>query len=192
MAVKFDAKLIAVIAIVIVLAIVFWFVGIYNTLISLDQNVNTKWANVETQYQRRVDLIPNLVSTVKAYTDYEGPLLTEITQLRSQWTSAEGTQAKVETANEMESTISKLLVVMENYPTLQANQNFLSLQDELAGTENRIAVERSRFNDAVRSYNTSILVFPNNIVAGMFGFGEKDYFEATTEGAENAPIVDFT
>ena len=192
MAIKFDNKLMAVILVVVILGIGLWIVGTYNALIALDQGVNTKWANVETQYQRRVDLIPNLVNTVKAYTDYEGPLLTEITQLRSQWAGAEGTDAKVETANELEGTISKLLLVMENYPTLQANQNFLSLQDELAGTENRISVERTRFNEAVRNYNTGILIFPNSVIAGMFGFGERDYFEATTAGAETAPIVDFT
>ena len=192
MAAKFDNRLIAVILVVVILGIGLWLVGTYNALIALDQNVNTKWAQVETQYQRRVDLIPNLVSTVEGYMVHERETLTQITQLRSQWASAQTTEEKVQVANQLEGTISKPLLVAENYPDLKASANFLALQDELAGTENRIAVERSRYNEAVRNYNTGILIFPNNIIAGMFGFGERDYFEATTAGAETAPTVDFT
>ena len=180
--------LIAIIAVVVLL--IFWVMGSYNSLVSLNENVDSQWQQVETQYQRRVDLIPNLVNTVKGYAAHEQELFTEITELRSQWQSAGSVNEKVETAGQIESALSRLLVVVENYPELKANQNFLSLQDELAGTENRIAVERMRFNEAVRDYNVRIKRFPTRIIAGMFGFEERNYFESE-EGAENAPVVEF-
>jgi len=180
--------IIGIIAVIAIFGI--WFVSAYNGLVKLGLEADGKWANVEAQYQRRIDLIPNLVNTVKGYSTYEGDLLTKITELRSQWGAATTTAQKVDTANQMESTISKLLVVAENYPDLKANQNFLALQDELAGTENRISVERTRFNDAVKAYNTKTKLFPTSIVAGMFGFNDKEFFKAA-EGAQNAPTVTF-
>ena len=169
---------------------VFWYIGIYNSLIKLNEEVNNKWAQVETQYQRRVDLIPNLVSTVKGAANFEKSTFEEITKLRSQWQTAPTVNQKVETANQIESALSKLIVVFENYPQLKANQNYLALQDELANTENKIAVERGRFNDAVRNFNARIKTFPSSIVARRLGYVDGPYFEAKP-GAENAPNVSF-
>lgn len=174
----------------LVLALVGWFIGSYNMLVSLDANAKEKWANVESQYQRRFDLIPNLVSTVKGYAAHEEKLFTEITEMRSRWQGATSIDDKVEAANGLEGAIGRLLMVVENYPVLKASENFLSLQDELAGTENRVSVERVRYNEAVKQYNVAIKRIPTNIIAGMFGFKEKKMFEAA-EGAENAPKVTF-
>jgi LemA protein len=169
--------------------VLLWIGGTYNGLVRLDENANTKWANVEADYQRRADLIPNLVATVQQYTDYEGSVLTEITAARSAWQSAGSPESRQAAAGEMDSALARLLVVVENYPNLKANENYLSLQDELAGTENRIKLSRTQFNEAVQQYNQRVRVFPANIVAGMFGFERKDLFEAT-EGSEVAPNVD--
>ncbi|MBI2541480.1 LemA family protein [Candidatus Woesearchaeota archaeon] len=174
----------------IILLLVFWYVGTYNSLIKLNEEVNNKWAQVETQYQRRVDLIPNLVNTVKGAANFEQSTLTEITQLRSQWQTAPDVNAKVETANQIESTLSKLLLVAENYPQLTATKNYQALQDELANTENKVAVERGRFNDAVRTFNARIKTFPSSIVAKNLGYADRNYFNAKP-GAENAPEVKF-
>lgn len=165
-------------------------IGMYNSLVSLDTEVDNTWANVETQYQRRMDLIPNLVNTVKGYASHEEEVLIAVTNARSAWTGATTTDAQIAAANQMESALGRLMVVVENYPDLKANQNFLALQDELAGTENRIAVERTRFNEAIRNYNRKTRTFPSNIIAGMFGFDEKQSFEAQ-EGADVAPQVEF-
>lgn len=175
---------------VLILVLIAWGAGSYNKLIVLDSGVAEKWANVETQYQRRIDLIPNLVSTVKGYATHERELFTQITELRSQWASAKTVNDKISAAQGMDSAISRLLLVVENYPQLKANENFLSLQDELAGTENRVSVERTRYNEAVKSYNIAVQRIPTNIIAGMFGFEEKEMFEAQA-GAEKAPIVVF-
>jgi LemA protein len=174
----------------IVLALVGWFIGSYNTLVTLDNTAIEKWANVESQYQRRFDLIPNLVSTVKGYAAHEEQLFTEITKLRSQWQSASTIDDKVTAANGLEGAIGRLMVVVENYPVLKASENFLSLQDELAGTENRISVERTRYNEAVKQYNIATKRIPTNIIASMFGFKEKKMFEAEA-GSEKAPKVTF-
>ena len=175
---------IAVVAVILIL----WVWGSYNSLVKLDEGVNEKWANVQTAYQRRADLIPNLVETVKKYTNYEGSLLTEITKARASVGSAK-TPAQLQAAgNDMNSALARLLVVMENYPNLKANENYLSLQDELAGTENRIKTERDIFNNAVKQLNVKIRTFPSNVVAGWFGFEKKEMFEATA-GAETAPNV---
>ncbi|MBW2973429.1 LemA family protein [Candidatus Woesearchaeota archaeon] len=177
-------------AAVLVVILAFWFVGSYNKLVTLDKTVDEKWANVETQYQRRVDLIPNLVSTVKGYAAHEEKLFTEITKLRSQWQTAQTVNDKVNAATGLDGAISRLLLVVERYPVLKANENFLSLQDELAGTENRVAVERTRYNEAIKYYNTAIRKIPTNIVASTFGFEKRESFEAE-EGAEKAPEVAF-
>jgi len=176
---------------VILLLTVFWFIGSYNSLIRVDEAVNEKWANVQSAYQRRADLIPNLVETVKAYSTYEGDILTEITNARASIGKA-GSPAELQAADaQLTGALSKLLVVVENYPNLKANENYLSLQDELAGTENRVKVERDIYNKAVKSMNIKVRRFPTNIVAGMFGFEKKDMFEAD-EGTDVVPDVDFS
>lgn len=173
---------------VILLLIVIWYIATYNSLIRLNEQVNNKWAQVETQYQRRVDLIPNLVNTVKGAANFETSTLEEITRLRSQWQTAPTPEQKVATANQIEVALSRLLFVAENYPDLKATQNFLALQDELANTENKVAVERGRYNDAVRDFNARIKTFPTNIIARTLGYIDRTYFEAKP-GAENAPEV---
>jgi len=178
-------------AIVIILIIIVWIWGSYNNFIVLTQNIENQWAQVETQYQRRIDLIPNLVNTAKGYMQFEKSLLEEITSLRSQWMSVATVEDKVKFGNALDSALGRLLAVYENYPELKSIGAVSSLMDELAGTENRIAVERQRFNEAVRRYNTAIKVFPSNILANMFGFEERTYFQAQP-GAEIVPTVNIT
>jgi len=182
-----------VIVIAVVAIVLLMVVGMYNNFVSMSTTVDGKWADVETQYQRRIDLIPNLVTVTQEYANYEQSTLTEITALRSQWADARESgdrQQEIQTANQLEGTISKILLVVENYPDLKASANFRALQDELAGTENRVAVARMDYNDAVRGYNRAIKSFPGVMFAGMFGFSEETYFEAET-GAEEAPVVEF-
>lgn len=164
----------------------------YNTLVMLNEAIPGAWAQVENVLQRRYDLIPNLVNTVKGYAKHEGELFEQFAIARQMQAGAKSVKQKVRASNAMESFLGRLMVVVERYPDLKANQNFLKLQDELAGTENRIAVERRRYNDIVRRYNTAVKMFPSNIIAGMFGFESKEdsYFEMA-EGAETAPVVDF-
>ena len=178
------------IPIIIVFLIVISFVGIYNSLVKLNEEVNNKWAQVETQYQRRVDLIPNLVATVKGAGNFEANTLEEITRLRSKWQSSSGIDQKVQAATQIESALSRLLLVAENYPQLKATQNYLSLQDELANTENKVAVERGRYNEAVRNFNARIKIFPSRIAASWLGYNDKAYFQSN-QGAQNPPNVNF-
>jgi LemA protein len=174
-------------------------VGIYNSLVGKDVDVENKWAKVQSAYQRRADLIPNLVETVKGARDFEEETQTKIAELRSQAGSAQQQVSNAKTVEdlqnantEMSSVISRLLVVVEAYPDLKANQNFLSLQDELAGTENRIKFERDNYNDAVQAYKTSIRTFPGSIVAGMTGFSaDKWSMFSADQGSEKTPVVDF-
>ena len=179
-----------------VLLVLFLIVGLsltgsYNRLVTLNEGVESAWAQVETVLQRRYDLIPNLVNTVKGFAAQEREVFTEVTRLRSQWGAARTTAGKAQLAGQMEGVLSRLLLVAERYPDLKSNQNFLALQDELTGTENRIAVERRRYNQTVRDYNTTVRRFPANLVAGFFGFERSTaYFEAS-EGAETAPTVEF-
>lgn len=161
-----------------------------NNFVALDEAVNTAWANVDTVLQRRYDLIPNLVNTVKGFAAQEKSILEEVTRLRSQWGQALGTAQKVEVAGQMEGALARLLVVAEKYPELKSNQNFLALQDELAGTENRISVERRRYNESVQAYNTAIRRLPASLWAGIFGFERRKPFEAVS-GAAQAPEVKF-
>jgi LemA protein len=176
---------------VIILLILLWYISTYNSLVKQNEAVDGQWAQVETQYQRRVDLIPNLVNTVSGYADFEKSTLVQITQLRSQWQTSQNINDKIETANQIESTLSKLLVVMENYPDLKANTNFLALQDELANTENKIAVERGRYNIVVRDFNARIKMFPSNIIANNLGYTSRNYFNSAI-GSDATPIVDFS
>ena len=176
------------IAVAVVAVLGLWAVATYNGLIGLDQSVAAQWAQVETQYQRRYDLIPNLVNTVKQYQQFETNLLTELTSLRSQWSAAKTVDEKVAVGSATDSAISRLLLVYENYPELKSITAVSSLMDELAGTENRVSVERMRYNTAVQSYNTAIKTFPTNLLAGAFGFTQKAYFTSVA-GAETAPVV---
>jgi LemA protein len=194
-------KILIVIAILVVIAFIVYriFAGTYNTMVGLQETISKEWGQVESQYQRRADLIPNLVNTVKGYANFEQETLTKVIEAR-----ASATQVKIDPSNitpeqlqqfqqaqnNVSSALSRLLVVAENYPDLKANQNFLDLQAQLEGTENRIAVARNRFNDVVRPYNEYVRSFPNNLLAGMYGFTPKGYFEAAP-GAENAPTVQF-
>lgn len=168
-----------------------WLAGAYNKLVRLDEGVNTAWAQVETVLQRRYDLIPNLVNTVKGYAAHEKEVLEKVTALRSQWGAAKTVDEKAKAAGELETALSRLMVVVENYPNLKADQGFRDLQFELAGTENRISVERQRYNETLRDFNSTIRTFPNNIVASFTSLKPRDsYFEAA-ETAKEAPKVDF-
>ena len=183
----------------VVLGIFFWFQGNYNKMVKMDEGVQAAWSQVENVYQRRADLIPNLVATVKGYASHEQQTLEGVISARSKATqitvnpedlTSEQLAKYQKAQGELGSALGKLLAITENYPDLKANTNFLELQAQLEGTENRIAVERKKFNEAARVYNTTIRQFPKNIVAGMFGFEKKPYFEAQ-EGAEQAPKVEF-
>ncbi len=180
--------------------IVGWVVGIYNDLVSLDEGVSQAWSQVENQYQRRADLIPNLVNTVKGVANFEKETYTAVAEARSKVNQIKMTPDKLSDPNAFKqfqnaqdnlgSALSRLLVTVERYPQLKANENFLQLQAQLEGTENRISVERRRFNQIVQQYNMKIRRFPGNIIANMSGFRPKAYFEAT-KGAEKAPKVQF-
>lgn len=191
---------VVIITVVAVIAIiVFWSVGVYNKLVVADESVKTAWSNVESQYQRRADLIPNLVNTVKGYAEHEQETLNAVVEARAKATqmniSAENLtkdniKAYQEAQESISSSIGRLLMVSENYPDLKANKNFQNLQEQLEGTENRIQVARNKYNESTKAYNTMLRRFPNNIVAGMYGFESKEYFEATEKAAE-VPSVEF-
>lgn len=188
---------IIIIAVIAVIAI--YGVSSYNSMVSQEEAVGTAWSNVENQYQRRADLIPNLVNTVKGYAAHEKETFDAVVSARAKATQTtvsiddltpEKMEAYQRAQGEVGSALSRLLAVTENYPELKANENFQTIQAQLEGTENRISVERRNFNDVARAYNTSIRRFPKNIFAGMFGFEKRPYFEAQ-EGAEKAPEVKF-
>ncbi|WP_338158346.1 LemA family protein [uncultured Phocaeicola sp.] len=188
---------IIVIAVIAVIAI--YFTSTYNSMVAQEEAVSTAWSNVENQYQRRSDLIPNLVNTVKGYAAHEKETFDAVVSARAKATQTtvsiddltpEKMQAYQRAQSEVGSALSRLLAVTENYPELKANENFKELQAQLEGTENRISVERRKFNETARGYNTAIRKFPRNIVAGMFGFEKHPYFEAE-EGSEKAPEVKF-
>ena len=186
-----DRKWIAVAAIVGMVAILALVIGTkYNTLVSEREEVNNSWAQVQNVLQRRNDLIPNLVATVKAYAAHEKEVFTQIAEARAKLAGARTPAQVAEADSKLESALARLLVIAEAYPELKANQNFAHLQDELAGTENRIAVERQRYNDAVRDYNQRIKRFPTNVVARTFNFDHHDYFEADPT-AQRVPEVRF-
>jgi LemA protein len=175
---------------VAVFALGSWYIGTRNSLVQADEEINSAWAEIDNQLQRRSDLIPNLVSTVKGYASHEEEVFTNIANARSKLAGASTVAEKAEGYNQMEGALSRLLVIAENYPQLKANENFTRLQDELAGTENRIAVARKRYNDRVKLFNTRIRMFPGSMIAGSMGFEQRDYFEID-EAARNAPQVDF-
>jgi len=190
--------ILAVIAVVIFIA-VSWYFGTYNKMVSMDEGVKSQWSQVENVYQRRSDLIPNLVSTVKGYADFEKETLTQVVEARAKATSVNINPDKLDAASlqnfqqaqsGLSSALGRLMVVVEKYPELKANQGFLDLQKQLEGSENRITVERMKFNESAQAYNTLIRGIPNSIVASMGGFEKKAYFEAE-KGAEKAPQVKF-
>jgi LemA protein len=183
----------------LVVIAILWVRGIYNRTVEKDEAIAGQWGQVETAYQRRADLIPNLVNTVKGYAEHERETLTEVIEARAKATSVtinpeninpQAIQQFQAAQDGLSQALGKLMVVVERYPDLKANQNFLDLQQQLESTENRIAVERRKFNDATRDYNTFIRKFPSNILAGIFGFETKGYFESA-EGSEVAPTVEF-
>lgn len=176
--------------VLIVLASYSFLKGTYNAFVTLDEAVKAAWAQVDNQLQRRYDLIPNLVETVKGFAAQEQQVFIEVTKARAQAGGARTVPEKIEANNELTSALSRLLLVVERYPELKSNENFLRLQDELAGTENRIAVERRRYNEAVRAYNVKIRSFPANLLAGLFGFEKQAFFEVP-EAAKAAPQVRF-
>lgn len=187
-----------VVLVVVCIAAVYCYMT-YNGLVNKDEAVKTAWSNVETQYQRRADLIPNLVNTVKGYAAHESQTLEAVTAARAAATSVnlsvdELTPERMaefqQVQSHLQSALGRLIAVSERYPDLKANQNFMELQAQLEGTENRIAVARKDFNEVARTYNIAVRRFPNNLVAGMFGFGTKPYFDAAA-GAETAPVVNF-
>lgn len=164
--------------------------GTYNSLVTLDEEVKTAWAQVENQLQRRFDLIPNYVETVKGFAKQEREVFIKVTEARAKVGGAANIPDKIKANNELSSALSRLLVVVERYPDIKSNQNFIRLQDELAGTENRIAVERRRYNEAVKTYNIKVRSFPTNILAGMLGFEKATFFEVP-EAAKAVPKVTF-
>lgn len=183
----------------VVLGIVMWGTKVYNGMVTMNEGVTSQWGNVETQYQRRSDLIPNFVNTVKGAANFEQTTLTQVIEARAKATSvtidptkmtAENMQQFQAAQGQVTSALGRLMVVMEQYPELKATQNFRDLQVELEGTENRISVERRKFNEVAQAYNTYIKRFPQNSIAGMFGFQTKPYFEAQ-EGTDKAPEVKF-
>ncbi len=177
--------------VILVVLIAVSFASVYNGIVSKHETITANWAQVENQLQRRNDLIPNLVNTVKGYAAHEKTVFEEVTNARSQWAKASTVEEKVKAASGIDAALSRLLLVVENYPNLKADQTFLKLMDELSGTENRIAVERMRYNQAVRDYNITVRSFPGNFVAGMFGYKvATEYFKAE-EKAKAVPEVKF-
>jgi len=193
-------KILAIVVVVVLAFVAISGVSGYNRVVKLDQAVSQSWSQVETQYQRRADLIPNLVETVKGAANFEQETLTKVIEARAAATQIKVTpemlndpqalQKFEQVQGELTSALSRLLVTVEQYPELKANANYIALQDELAGTENRIANERRRFTESVQTYNTAVKSFPMNLLAGMFGFAPKAYFEAQ-EDAKEAPKVKF-
>jgi len=191
---------IAGVILVVIIGLIMWGVGVYNSLVSLNESVNQSWSQVENQYQRRADLIPNLVNTVKGYANFEKEVLIKVTEARASVNQIKLTPEMLSdpqafqrfqaAQSNLGNALSRLLVTVENYPNLKANENFLQLQAQLEGTENRIAVERMKFNQVVQEYNTRIKRFPAFIFANMSGFREKQYFKSAP-GAETAPKVEF-
>lgn len=176
---------------IIVVAVVVFFWTAYNKLVTANEQVDNQWAQVETQYQRRFDLIPNLVESVKGMMAQEQKIFGDLAEARTKYSGAQTVNEKAEAATQVESALSRLLVIVENYPELKSSENVQTLMSQLEGTENRISVERKRFNDTVQGYNLMIKRIPIRWVAGMFGFSAKNYFEAA-QGAENAPKVELT
>ncbi len=191
---------IAAVVVLFIVILISWGIRTYNNLVTINEEVNQSWSQVENQYQRRADLIPNLVNTVKGYANFERGVLTDVTEARAKVSQFNITpevlndpqafQKFEQLQGNLSNALSRLLVTVENYPELKANENFLQLQSQLEGTENRISVERGKFNSTVQRYNTTIKKFPSAFFASMFGFKEKSYFKSTV-GSETPPKVEF-
>lgn len=179
------------IIIIILVLLALLFIPKYNSLVTAEESVDSKWAQVENQLQRRYDLIPNLVESVKGYAKHEQDIIASISEARSQMGNARSPQEQAVANDALNGALSRLLVVVENYPNLKADANFRQLMDELAGTENRLAVAREDYNNEVQTFNKNVKRFPGNLIAGMFGFEQKEYFKATA-GSEKAPSIDFS
>ena len=176
---------------IIIAVIVVLFIGIYNGLVTARQKVKNAWSQIDVQLQRRFDLIPNFVETVKGYMQHEADTLTKVTELRTSWASATTVEEKAELNNQLSGALKTIMAVSENYPDLKANQNFSELQEELRNTENKISFSRQFYNDSVTMYNTKLEVFPSNIIANMFGFKPETLFTAESEEARKNVKVDF-
>ncbi|MCX5678244.1 MAG: LemA family protein [Candidatus Omnitrophica bacterium] len=176
---------------IIAVVIAVSFAGVYNSIVSKNENITAKWAQVENQLQRRNDLIPNLVNSVKGYAAHEKTLFEDVTKARSQWAGASTLNDKVNAASSMDMALGRLIAVAENYPQLKADGTFLKLMDELSGTENRIAVERMRFNEAVMDFNITVRRFPGNVVAGIFGYKPANQYFRAEDKAKAVPEVKF-
>lgn len=176
--------------VLLIVSVLGWGIGTYNSLVSEQENVQKYASDIQADLQRRSDLIPNLVETVKGYASQEEEIFTEIADARSKLAGATNLQESAQADSELSSALSRLLMVVENYPELKSNENFIALQDQLEGTENRIKVARTKYNEAAQEYNTSLKRFPTSIIGSMFGFEQTEYFEAS-EGAEQVPSVDF-
>ncbi len=181
--------------VVVLVIIALLFGGMYisrrNQMVTLNESVKSDWAQVDVVLQRRSDLIPNLVETVKGFAAHEETVYNDIAQARAALGGAQTPKDKIAANGQLDGALSRLLLIVENYPQLKSNENFLKLQDELAGTENRIAVERKRYDDAIQAYNTYITLFPNNVIAGMSGFQRNDAYFAATEASRAVPKVQF-
>jgi LemA protein len=182
---------VAVVLLVVAISVVGWAISANNRFVTLQEQMKSSWSQVEVVLQRRYDLIPNYVNTVKGYAKHEKETLEDVTKYRSQWAAAKTPEEKIKAANLLEGSLAKVSVVVERYPDLKASQNFHDLQYELAGTENRISVERQRYNDSVRAYNTAVRQFPGSIIAGMKGFAVSNAYFESAASAKEAPKVQF-
>jgi LemA protein len=180
---------VAIIAIIVII-LIFWFVGQRNAIVRLEVAVDAEWSEIDNQLQRRSDLIPNLVATVQGFADQEQEVFADIANARARLAGAQSVSETAESYTELQGALSRLLVIVENYPQLRSNENFIRLQDELAGTENRIAVARGRYNDSVQEFNTKIRLFPTSIVANRLGMEAREFFEIP-ESAREVPRVEF-
>ena len=180
-----------IIAIVVILLIIAWVAGTYNKLVTGRQKVGNAWSQIDVQLQRRFDLIPNLIEVVKGYMNHESETLEKVTELRTSWANAKTISEKAKFDNELSESLKTIMAVSENYPYLKANENFISLQKELSGTEDKISYSRQFYNDIVTKYNTELEVFPSNIVAGMFHFEPKELFEVQNSEARQNVKVSF-
>jgi len=180
-----------IILLVVIVIVVFWLIGMYNGLVRLRNQVKNAWAQIDVQLKRRHDLIPNLVETAKGYMKHERETLEAITNARSHAVDASGVANQAKAEGELSNALSRFMLVVENYPDLKASQNFLGLQEELASTENKVSYSRQAYNDQVQSFNTRIESFPTNIMAGMFGFKQAEFFEIETPSEREAPKVQF-
>lgn len=179
------------IILIVLLLIVFWIIGQYNGLVTLRQRVKNAWSQIDVQLQRRFDLIPNLVETVKGYTKHEEDVLTKVTELRTSWAKATTVGEKAELSNELSGALKTIMAVSENYPDLKANQNFAQMQEELQNTENKVAYSRQFYNDTVTKYNTKLQIFPTNLIAGMLHFTEEELFKVDSEETRKNVKVSF-